>query len=84
MNRILVIRQNRTVSTLEKSYNAMKDKKKLEVLIKVIKIIYDKNPGMQEMIDLPMIEVCAEEGVSPEFFCSCLYCQSRNKSKEEY
>ena len=44
----------------------MKDKKKLEVLIKVIKIIYDKNPGMQEMIDSLMIEVCTEEGTSPE------------------
>ena len=52
----------------------MKDKKKLEVLIKIIKIIYDKNAGMQEMIDLLMMEVCAEEGISPEqvFFCSCL------------
>ena len=44
----------------------MKDKKKLEVLIKVIKIIYDKNPGMQEMIDSLMIEVWTEEGASPE------------------
>ena len=44
----------------------MKDKKKLEVLIKVIKIIYDKNPGMQEMIDSLMIEVCTEEGASLE------------------
>lgn len=41
----------------------MKDKKKLKVLIKIIKIIYDKNTGMQEMIDLLMMEVCAEEGV---------------------
>ena len=47
-------------------YNAMKDKKKLEVSLKVIKRIYDKNPGMQEMIDASMIEVCTEEGVSPE------------------
>ena len=44
----------------------MKDKKKLEVSLKVIKRIYDKNPGMQEMIDASMIEVCTEEGVSPE------------------
>ena len=28
----------------------MKDKKKLEVSLKVIKRIYDKNPGMQETI----------------------------------
>ena len=44
----------------------MKDKKKLDVLLKVIKRIYDKDPGMQEMIDASMMEVCAEEGVSPE------------------
>ena len=44
----------------------MKDKKKLEVLLKVIKRIYDKNPRTQEMIDASMIEVCAEEFVSPE------------------
>ena len=44
----------------------MKDKKKLEVLLKVIKRTYDKNPGTQEMIDASIIEVCAEEGVSPE------------------
>ena len=43
----------------------MKDKKKLEVLLKVIKRVNDKNPGMQEMIDASMIEVCVEEGVSP-------------------
>ena len=54
----------------------MKDKKKLEVLLKVIKGIYDKNPGMQEMIDVSMIEIYAEEGISPEkvvLICCCLY-----------
>ena len=71
-NRILVIWEKRAVSALKKvaslseNYNAMKDKKKLEVLLKVIKRIYDKNPGTQEMIDASIIEVCAEEGVSPE------------------
>ena len=44
----------------------MKDKKKLEVLLKVIKRIYDKNSGMQEMIGASVIEVCAEEGASTE------------------
>ena len=44
----------------------MKDKKKLEVLLKVIKRIYDKNPGLQEMMDVSIVEVCAEEGISPE------------------
>ena len=38
INWILVIRL---------SYNnTMKDKKKLEILLKVIKRVYDKNPGM--------------------------------------
>ena len=36
------------------------------MLLKVIKRVYDKNPGMQEMIDASMIEKCAEESVSPE------------------
>ena len=44
----------------------MKDKKKLEVLLKVKKRIFDKNPGMQHTIDASMTDVCAEEGISPE------------------
>ena len=54
----------------------MKDKERLEVLLKVIKRIYDKNPGIQEMIDESMIEVCAEEDISLEkvfLFCCCIY-----------
>ena len=47
-----------------KDYKAMKDKKKLEELLKVIKRIDHKNPGMQEITDVPMIEVCAEESAS--------------------
>ena len=72
INEILVIKQNRAVSTLKKvilqlkSYNIMKNKKKLEVLLKVIQRIYDKNPGMQEMIGESMKDVSADEGVSPE------------------
>ena len=45
-------------------------------LLKVITGIYNKNPGMQEMIDASMIEVCTEEDESPELvflFCCCLY-----------
>ena len=67
----------------------MKDKKKLDVLLQVIKRIYDKNPEMQEMIGALMMEVCAEEGVSPEqvffLFCCCLYHNgySRKQSKQE-
>ena len=49
-----------------KIYNAMKDKKKLEVLLKVIRRLYDKIPGVQEMTDALMTEIYAEEDVSPE------------------
>ena len=72
INKILVIRQNRVVSTFKKvilqlkSYNIVKNKKKLEVLLKVIQRIYDKNPGMQEMTGASMKDVSADEGVSPE------------------
>ena len=46
----------------------MKGKKKLEVWSKVIRreMLYDKNAGMQKMVDPSMIEVSAEEGVSLE------------------
>ena len=52
------------------------------MLLKVI-----QNPGMQEVIDASMIEVCAKEGVSLEqvlFICCCLYhnSQLRKKSKQ--
>ena len=49
----------------------MKDNKRVKVSLKVIQRIYDKNPAIQEVIDASMIEVCAEEGISPEqvFFC---------------
>ena len=58
----------------------MKDEKKLEVLLKVIQTIYDKNPEIREVIDASTIEVSAEKGVSLEqvffiflFLCCCLY-----------
>ena len=43
---------------VEKNYNMMKDKEKIEILLKVIQRIYDKNPEMKEVIDVSMIEVC--------------------------
>ena len=71
INRTLVIRQNKAVSTLKgcfvvKNYVAMKDKKKLEVFLKVIQRVFDKTPEMQEVIDAQMLDVPAEECVSPE------------------
>ena len=66
----------------------MKDKKKLKVLLKIIQRTYDKNPEMQKVVDASMIEVCAEEGVSPEqlffivsFLCCCLYHNDYSKKK---
>ena len=47
-----------------KKYNTIKDKKKLQILLKVIQRIYDKNQKMQEVIDTSTKEVCTEEGVS--------------------
>ena len=93
INRVLVIRENRAVSTLKKvvsqlrNYNVSKHKKS-EVLLKAIQRVYDKNPWMQEVIDASMTEVCAEEGVSPEqvFFILLLFYHngySRKKSKQE-
>ena len=57
--------QNKVVSTMKKE-NAMKDNKKLEVELKVIKRIYDKRPVMQGVIDPSVIEECAEESISLE------------------
>ena len=44
----------------------MKDKKKFEVLLKVLQNFFNENPKMQEVIDVSMVEIRAEEGVSPE------------------
>ena len=71
-----------------KKYNAMMDKKKLEVLLKVIqkkklevllKVIQrtvNKNPEKQKVIDMSVIEICFEESVSPEqaFFLLLFLC----------
>ena len=46
-------------------HERLKDKKRIEILLKVIKRIYDKNPEMQKSIDSSMIAVC-KEGVSLE------------------
>ena len=68
----------------------IKDNRKVKVLLKVIQRSYDKNPETQEVIDASMIEVCAEEGVSPEqvffillFLCSCLYHNDYSKEKSK-
>ena len=44
--------------------HAMKDKKRIEILLKFIKKVYDKNPDLQRLIKSSMVEICAEEGTS--------------------
>ena len=44
----------------------MKDKKRIEILERVIKRIYNKNSGMQELIDASVIDIFTKEVVSPE------------------
>lgn len=44
----------------------MKDKKRIENLLKFIKRNYDKNPELQELIDVSMVDLCTEECISPE------------------
>ena len=47
-------------------FDNMKDRKKIEILLKVIARVYTKSPGMQKLIDRPMKDICKEEGVSLE------------------
>ena len=58
--------QNKIVSALKKDHIVKDKKKRIKVLLKVIEIIYDKNPEMQDEIDASMVEVAPKEGVSPE------------------
>ena len=44
----------------------MKDKLRIETLLKVIEGMYSKNIGMQKLIDESMTDVCKEDGVSTE------------------
>ena len=47
----------------------MKDKKRFEILLKVIKKVYDENPELQKFIDTLIVKVWAEESVSPKQVC---------------
>ena len=63
----------------------MKDKKKIEILLKVIERVYTKNPGTQNLIDESMIDIC-KEGVSSEqvffvFLCYWFYRYGLSKHK---
>ena len=44
----------------------MKEKTKIEILVKVIEKFYTKNPGMQKLIEKSMIDICKEESVLSE------------------
>ena len=43
----------------------MKDKKRIETLLKVIERVFIKNPHTQKLVDESVIDIC-KEGVSPE------------------
>ena len=56
-----------------KKDHAMKDKKRFEILLKVINRIYNENCEIHELIDASIIDVCTEEEVLPEqFFFVCV------------
>lgn len=44
----------------------MKDQKRIEILLKVIRRLHDKNPDMKKSIDPSVIDVCKGDGVTPE------------------
>ena len=44
----------------------MKDQKRIEILLKVIRRLHDKNHDMKKSIDSSVIDVCKEDGVTPE------------------
>lgn len=44
----------------------MRDNKTIEILLNVIEKIYDKNPEVPKLIDASIMEICAEEIVSPK------------------
>ena len=65
----------------------MKDEKKIELLLKVIEIIHDQNPGTEKVIDPLMVEVSSKECVSPEqvyFHFIFLFCCFYSKKNIEY
>ena len=44
----------------------MRDNKTIEILLNVIEKIYDKNPEVPKLIDASIMEIGAEEIVSPK------------------
>ena len=53
----------------------MNDKKRIEILLKVIERVYTKDPEMQKLMDVSVIDICKEENVSPEqLFFAFLCC----------
>ena len=61
-----------------------KNKKRIQILLKVIERLYSKNPGIQTLIDKLMIDIC--KGLSPEkvfaaFLCWWLYPYGLSKHK---
>ena len=44
----------------------MKDKKRIEILLKAIERIYINSPGIQTLLDKSVIDICKEESVPSE------------------
>ena len=51
----------------------MKDKKKIEILLQVIKRVYTKNLGTQKLIDKSMIDICKEVVPPEQAFCFAFF-----------
>ena len=61
-----MLKKSCTEQFLAGFFDNMKDKKKIDILLKVIERLYTKNHGMQKLIDESMIDICRKEGASPE------------------
>ena len=64
----------------------MEDKKRTEILLKVIERVCNKNPGMQTLVDESVMDICKDEGVSSKqvffaFLCCWLYCFGLSEHK---
>ena len=44
----------------------MKDKKRIEIMLKLTERVDSKNSGMQSLIDESMTDICKKEDVSPK------------------
>ena len=50
-------------------FDSMKNKKKVEILLKTIETVYTKNPGMQKLINESMVYNNVPSWLSPQCLC---------------